>query len=60
MSSLLSEQKTPLVPPTTYIPIWVPVNSPAEKIARAKEELNTDSNVNKIDDVVTAAKPVAP
>ena len=39
MSSLLSEQKTPLVPPTTYIPIWVPVNSPAEKIARAKEEL---------------------
>ena len=39
VSSLLSEQKTPLVPPTTYIPIWVPVNSPAEKIARAKEEL---------------------
>ena len=39
MSSLLSEQKTPLVPPTTYIPIWVPVNSPAEKIARAMEEL---------------------
>jgi len=41
VASLISEQETPLVPPSTYIPIWVPVNSPAEKIARAKEELKT-------------------
>ena len=38
VSRLLSEQKTPLVPPTTYIPIWVSMN-PAEKIDKAKEEL---------------------
>eukprot|EP00092_Neocalanus_flemingeri_P010737 GFUD01011566.1.p1 GENE.GFUD01011566.1~~GFUD01011566.1.p1 ORF type:complete len:1082 (+),score=307.60 GFUD01011566.1:76-3246(+) len=39
VTNLLSEQMTPLVPPSTYIPIWVSVNSPAEKIARAKEQL---------------------
>ena len=35
---LLDEQKKHLEPPSTYIPIWIPVPSPAEKIARAKEE----------------------
>merc|ERR1719357_1216994 len=30
VSVLLDEQKKPLVPPSTYIPIWVPVPSPAE------------------------------
>merc|ERR1712098_833034 len=39
VAGLLNEQKKPLVPPSTYIPIWVPVPSPAEKIARAKEEV---------------------
>eukprot|EP00092_Neocalanus_flemingeri_P038882 GFUD01042330.1.p1 GENE.GFUD01042330.1~~GFUD01042330.1.p1 ORF type:complete len:683 (+),score=224.01 GFUD01042330.1:137-2050(+) len=39
VTNLLSEQKTPLVPPSTYIPIWVPVASAAEKIARAKEQI---------------------
>ena len=29
----------PVIPPSNYIPIWIPVSSPAEKIARAKEEL---------------------
>ena len=75
VSRLLSEQKTPLVPPTTYIPIWVSMN-PAEKIDKAKEELkdvgasgeasqsetsgkDTDSNGKTIDDVVIAAKLTA-
>jgi len=39
VKSLLSDEKTTLVPPSTYIPIWIPVNSAAEKIARAKEQL---------------------
>merc|ERR1712096_256132 len=39
VKSLLSDEKTTLAPPSTYIPIWIPVNSPAEKIARAKEQL---------------------
>merc|ERR1712025_674551 len=39
VTGLLNEQKKPLEPPSTYIPIWVPVPSPAEKIARAKEEV---------------------
>merc|ERR1719370_1128906 len=36
---LLDEKKKHLVPPSTYIPIWIPVPSPAEKIARAKEQV---------------------
>merc|ERR1712002_899902 len=36
---LLAEQKKPLAPPSTYIPIWVPVASPEERIARAKEQV---------------------
>merc|ERR1712181_185023 len=47
VESLLSEQKTPLVPPSSYIPIWVPVSSPAEKIARAKEQLKEAGEVDK-------------
>jgi len=47
VKSLLSEQKTPLVPPSTYIPIWVPVSSPAEKIARAKEQLKDLGEADK-------------
>merc|ERR1719186_1791238 len=39
VKSLLSDEKTTLAPPSTYIPIWISVNSPAEKIARAKEQL---------------------
>jgi len=77
VKSLLSDEKTTLAPPSTYIPIWIPVNSPAEKIARAKEQLeelgggddqeasksetsgkDTDSNGKKIDEAVSATKPV--
>merc|ERR1712181_107176 len=47
VESLLTEQKTPLVPPSSYIPIWVPVSSPAEKIARAKEQLKESGEVDK-------------
>jgi len=47
VKSLLSEQKTPLVPPSSYIPIWVPVSSPAEKIARAKEQLKDLGEADK-------------
>ena len=33
------EKDLPVVTPSNYIPIWVPVESPVEKIARAKEQL---------------------
>merc|ERR1711872_1201556 len=36
-----------LEPPSTYIPIWVPVPSPAEKIARAKEQVVANGEKNK-------------
>merc|ERR1719369_2178972 len=36
---LQKEQELPVIPPSNYIPIWIPISSPAEKIARAKEEL---------------------
>jgi len=39
VDSLLAEQKEPVAPPSTYIPIWVPVASPEERIARAKEQV---------------------
>jgi len=38
-NSLMTEKDLPVVPPSNYIPIWVPVKSPVEKIARAKEQL---------------------
>merc|ERR1711970_800273 len=44
---LLDEQKKPLVPPSTYVPIWVPVPSPAEKIARAKEQIEMKKDESK-------------
>ena len=44
---LLDEQKKHLEPPSTYIPIWVPVPSPAEKIARAKEEVGMKKDESK-------------
>jgi len=34
---LASEAAAPLVPPPCYIPVWVRVDSPEERIARAKE-----------------------
>merc|ERR1712025_374742 len=65
VENLLKEVKKPLEPPSTYIPIWVPVPSPAEKIARAKEQVenkkeesksetsgkDTDSNGKKSEDI---------
>jgi len=64
VENLLKEVKKPLEPPSSYIPIWVPVPSPAEKIARAKEQVenikdesksetsgkDTDSNGKKVED----------
>jgi len=64
VENLLKEVKKPLEPPASYIPIWVPVPSPAEKIARAKEQVenvkdesksetsgkDTDSNGKKVED----------
>merc|ERR1719187_1331138 len=47
LSVLLDEQKKHLVPPSTYIPIWVPVPSPAEKIARAKEQVEMKKDESK-------------
>merc|ERR1719370_812834 len=47
VSVLLDEQKKHLEPPSTYIPIWVPVPSPAEKIARAKEEVGMKKDESK-------------
>merc|ERR1712240_954305 len=47
VASLLHEQKKHLVPPSTYIPIWVPVPSPAEKIARAKEQAVANGEKSK-------------
>merc|ERR1712025_758377 len=47
VTGLLNEQKKPLEPPSTYIPIWVPVPSPAEKIARAKEQVVANGEKNK-------------
>jgi len=47
VTSLLDEQKKHLEPPSTYIPIWVPVPSPAEKIARAKEQVVANGEKNK-------------
>merc|ERR1712059_143781 len=39
LSHLLVEAAAPLDPPSIYIPIWVRVDSPEERIARAKETL---------------------
>merc|ERR1711875_105189 len=64
VGNLLAEVKKPLEPPASYIPIWVPVPSPAEKIARAKKQVeiakdesksetsgkDTDSNGKKVED----------
>jgi len=44
---LLKEVKKPLEPPSSYIPIWVPVPSPAEKIARAKEQVEINKEESK-------------
>merc|ERR1719420_1585901 len=66
VENLLKEVKKPLEPPSSYIPIWVPVPSPAEKIARAKEQVeskkeesksetsgkDTDSNGKKSEDIL--------
>merc|ERR1712025_112811 len=47
VTELLNEQKMRLEPPSTYIPIWVPIPSPAEKIARAKEQVVIDGEKNR-------------
>ena len=47
MENLLKEVKKPLEPPSSYIPIWVPVPSPAEKIARAKEQVENKKEESK-------------
>ena len=39
MESLKNDSETTFIPPQHYIPIWVPVKSPRERIARAKEEV---------------------
>jgi len=48
VESLLAEQKKPLAPPSTYIPIWVPVASPEERIARAKEQIIVEEVVKNL------------
>merc|ERR1719427_149028 len=47
VAALLDEQKKHLVPPSTYLPIWVPVPSAAEKIARAKEQVEIQKDESK-------------
>jgi len=47
VEDLLKEVKKPLQPPASYIPIWVPVPSPAEKIARAKEQVENTKDESK-------------
>jgi len=47
VENLLKEVKKPLEPPASYIPIWVPVPSPAEKIARAKEQVENTKDESK-------------
>merc|ERR1719369_2518329 len=42
---LQKEQELSVIPPSNYIPIWIPISSPAEKIARAKEELKASGVV---------------
>merc|ERR1712083_1222212 len=44
---LLDEQKKQVVPPSTYIPIWVPVPSAAGKIVRAKEQVEVKKDESK-------------
>jgi len=39
VESLKKDSETTFIPPEHYIPIWVPVKSPRERIARAKEEV---------------------
>ena len=39
MELLKADAAKDLEPPRYYIPIWVPVESPSEKIQRAMEEL---------------------
>jgi len=41
LKDLQSDQKS-FNPPANYISIWVPITSPAEKIARAKEQLSSE------------------
>merc|ERR1719477_243944 len=47
VENLLKDLKMPLEPPSSYIPIWVPVPSPAEKIARAKEQVENKKEESK-------------
>ena len=45
MESLKNDSETTFIPPQHYIPIWVPVKSPRERIARAKEEVTQVESV---------------
>merc|ERR1719481_212219 len=41
LKDLLGDQES-FNPPSNYISVWVPITSPAEKIARAKEQLSSE------------------
>merc|ERR1712126_677542 len=41
LKDLQSDQES-FNPPANYISVWVPITSPAEKIARAKEQLSSE------------------
>jgi len=58
VEGLLAEQKKPLEPPSTYIPIWVPVASPEERIARAKEQIIVEEVNNDLSRSETSEKDV--
>jgi len=45
VESLKKDSETTFIPPQHYIPIWVPVKSPRERIARAKEEVTQVESV---------------
>merc|ERR1719167_778495 len=54
-NSLMTEKDLPVVLPSNYIPIWVPVQSPVEKISRAKEQLQLKKlELELLDDETTS------
>merc|ERR1712096_68295 len=57
VKSLLSDEKTTLAPPSTYIPIWIPVNSPAEKVDDDKARAAGDVAEFATSGVVSAKLP---
>ena len=51
MELLKTDAAKDLEPPMCYIPIWVPVESPSEKIQRAKEELAATAIIEPVVEV---------